>query len=494
MICGSKWKSCECPWFNFENGEPDPLEHMQFPAHASTRSYHPSTAPRFSSGVTSPPSPRGYRSEHRPSVTETVRPRAPSYDEEDFDRRLQEQREAHAHVMHQKMPSFNGFDHYGIADDYERDMTRDHDPRGRAGHYMDDTPRRRAATVIAPSPPPSRHQAVPPPLSSFERPNSGPDYGAGGTWTRGRLHHSPERWHAPTPDRRRPSSPPRYSYPRPERHEEHTTPDRYHRPLESERHEGHPTPDRYQRPPEPERHEEHPTPDRYQRPPESERPRPRSPRRTSSFDRRLADRFNSGSRHTAAHSAPIGPPMMGMMAPPMMSGPISPIRAGHPPPLHTHPTNLHPSSHPMPHHHPGAHYPAIPMAPVPPPSGSGPLPPAMQMRGMGVGMGMGMEIEEFVQNNRSTRSLEQVGTPRREKDLVGGGVGGTGSPHAPSVKRRPAGQAHREHMKQEQLASVQAGLTGPGRGMDRVYEWRNYVEPGLPEGETAQSVVSGPSN
>ncbi|KAK4214820.1 putative E3 ubiquitin-protein ligase ARI4 [Rhypophila decipiens] len=460
-ICGSKWKSCECAWFNFENGESDPLEHMQFPAHASTRSYRHSSTPRFSSGAPSPPTPRDFRSEHRPSVAETIRPRPSSYDEEDFDRRLQEQREAHAHVSHQKMPSFSAFDDIDEDDDYGRDMIRGHDQRSRARRHTDEKPPgRRAATVIAPSPPQSRHPAVPPPLSSFERPNSGPDYGAGGAWTRGQLHHSPERWHDPPSDRRRASSPPRYRYPSPERHEEPPTPDRYHRPAESDR------------------------------------LRPRSPdrRRTSSFERRLADRFNSGSRHTAAHSAPIGPAMMGMMVPPMMGGPISPIRAGHPPPVHPHPaSHSHPASHPMHHHHPMAHHPPIPMAPVPPPSGSGPMPPMPSMPSMPSMMHMrGIEIEEFFNNNRSSRSLEQMGTPKREKEA--GGVGGTGSPHAPSVKRRPTGQAHREHMKQELLASVQAGLTGPGRGMDRVQEWRNYVEPGVPDGEGALSVVSGPSN
>lgn len=31
MICGLKWKTCECPWFNYDAVEADRLEHMQIP-------------------------------------------------------------------------------------------------------------------------------------------------------------------------------------------------------------------------------------------------------------------------------------------------------------------------------------------------------------------------------------------------------------------------------------------------------------------------------
>jgi hypothetical protein len=56
-----------------------------------------------------------------------------------------------------------------------------------------------------------------------------------------------------------------------------------------------------------------------------------------------------------------------------------------------------------------------------------------------------------------------------------------GSPRAPNVKRR-APQAHREHHKLDvPRSSVLAGLGGMGRGMHRVHEWVNYVEPGAPD-------------
>ena len=38
---------------------------------------------------------------------------------------------------------------------------------------------------------------------------------------------------------------------------------------------------------------------------------------------------------------------------------------------------------------------------------------------------------------------------------------------------------------EELRSSTLAGLTGPGRGMSRVFEWRNHVEPGMPEDDSA---------
>ncbi|OLN97635.1 putative E3 ubiquitin-protein ligase [Colletotrichum chlorophyti] len=48
--------------------------------------------------------------------------------------------------------------------------------------------------------------------------------------------------------------------------------------------------------------------------------------------------------------------------------------------------------------------------------------------------------------------------------------------HAPRSRRR---------MREEPKSSTLAGLTGMGRGMNRVFEWRNHVRPGMPEGESA---------
>jgi hypothetical protein len=35
MICGLKWKTCDCPWFNYEAVEADRLNHMQVPEDAN---------------------------------------------------------------------------------------------------------------------------------------------------------------------------------------------------------------------------------------------------------------------------------------------------------------------------------------------------------------------------------------------------------------------------------------------------------------------------
>lgn len=45
------------------------------------------------------------------------------------------------------------------------------------------------------------------------------------------------------------------------------------------------------------------------------------------------------------------------------------------------------------------------------------------------------------------------------------------------------GYHHRDESPPRAKDSVLAGLNGSGHGMDRVYEWRVHVEPGVPEGD-----------
>ena len=100
MICGSKWKSCECPWFRCDAPEQDRVE-LQAPARLDNRglerldSYEEAGRPRpardYEPGV----------------VPNAVRQRAMSYDDElamrnlqerqdgDVSRRRQQQREDH---------------------------------------------------------------------------------------------------------------------------------------------------------------------------------------------------------------------------------------------------------------------------------------------------------------------------------------------------------------------------------------------------------------
>jgi hypothetical protein len=85
--------------------------------------------------------------------------------------------------------------------------------------------------------------------------------------------------------------------------------------------------------------------------------------------------------------------------------------------------------------------------------------------------------------NGLTRFYEQQEAAANAFNMAGG------SPHAPNVRRRPP-QATRVHGHELPRPSILAGLGGPGRGLNRVSEWRNYVEPGIPEGEQPPSIVA----
>ncbi|KAK2044180.1 hypothetical protein LZ31DRAFT_466962 [Colletotrichum somersetense] len=73
--------------------------------------------------------------------------------------------------------------------------------------------------------------------------------------------------------------------------------------------------------------------------------------------------------------------------------------------------------------------------------------------------------------NRSTLPSERVVPGRMVHDYEM-----EAALHAPRSRRR---------MREEPKSSTLAGLTGMGRGMNRVHEWRNHVQPGMPEGERA---------
>lgn len=131
MICGLKWKTCECPWFNYDAVEADQLDHMQIPEPIIDRE-------RL--GLrTAPPAQR-------------PRPRANNYDD-NYIRRLQEQRD-------EEIARRLQFE--DTEDDYMDpvDMAgMDNDVR----HFMNGGYRQRARTVIAPPAP------APPPVAPFER-------------------------------------------------------------------------------------------------------------------------------------------------------------------------------------------------------------------------------------------------------------------------------------------------------------------------------------
>lgn len=45
MVCGIKWKSCNCPWFNYEAVEQDRLNHMQIPGEIQVEEVLPPPPP-----------------------------------------------------------------------------------------------------------------------------------------------------------------------------------------------------------------------------------------------------------------------------------------------------------------------------------------------------------------------------------------------------------------------------------------------------------------
>jgi hypothetical protein len=64
MICGVKWKTCNCPWFNYEQVENDRLEHMQVPGDildgVPLNNMH---IPERARPAQRPPRPRAYHGE-----------------------------------------------------------------------------------------------------------------------------------------------------------------------------------------------------------------------------------------------------------------------------------------------------------------------------------------------------------------------------------------------------------------------------------------------
>ncbi|KAK4227869.1 hypothetical protein QBC38DRAFT_182086 [Podospora fimiseda] len=527
-MCGNRWKACPCPMYRS-----GPTEALRTERVRITMNPRPNP---FGSGPqhpSKPPSPRGYPPAFAPSQAPVARTRPPlgrpsSYEEEAHLHRMYEQREEH-HAR--RMHSFDGFEQhtperreYGqLKNPYEfEDARRRSDPRGYAVPFGDDDYRLpRAATVVAPSPPQTHVKMAPAPARSAFEPVSRPgfdraapryDYASEVQYPRGR-YASPERYeggymtdnytssrrrqhstdgrkqfaherqsrsrdrHAFAPETRRADSvdswqhiPTRYPSPElmpmptqmqmhaPERHM--TAPER-HMSM-SERH----NPPMERQMSARERHFQHAA-ERQQAAPAPE------PRRASSLDRRLADRFNPESRNTPApvgyHTgagAPIPPPPMtsigvGGPAPHMGIMPLVPFNRG-----------PHPVPPPLAR---AATHPAQPMGMVPaPPPAPAPIPTA------GTPRRHTMDEDIYIPGRHPGGPTPDWfgpsghGMAPHEWDPSGG------SARAPHVRRRPP-HAHREHNKFEAKPSMQAGLSGPGRGLHRVTEWVNYIEDGPPE-------------
>lgn len=176
--------------------------------------------------------------------------------------------------------------------------------------------------------------------------------------------------------------------------------------------------------------------------------------RSSHFDRRLADRFSPQRANQV-------PPLQSLHHMPHINhsfppAPLSPLMGMGP--LHGVAHGLPPGAVPPPHM--GMMPPPVPQVPQAPPV------PAPLMR-------------------RHTGDEEAFASMLRGGGRMAGAGRGNGGRH--EYGAAPETMTHRRRHSDEGITprSMMAGLTGLGRGMDRVYEWRNYVEPGSPEVEQA---------
>jgi len=494
VICGEKWKTCSCPLFEDAGEEvvPGQLDIRRKPFNYTSA---------YESRAPSPT--RDYRSDFVPMQSPTLRVRPTSYDDEVFWRRMHDrQRDEH---LARRMHSFDVFGHHESHvdragdEDYEyeeqrgRRRRRPEKSRNYPVAFLDDDYRlRRAATVVAPSsqqpavpevPAPARSAFEPPSRPALERAASAFDYPTTTPRSRRMRQASPEGYgeyttNHYTPERRCWQSPEKWqgfsSERRARSHER-----RHTYPVESRA----ASPDGWQQLP-----TRFPSPERIDTASEPRRrahslERPRA----SSLERRLADRFNPETRAAPAAAtiptSPAGPVghHLGTVGP---LGPLSPAMfPPHPPPLTA----------------PGA--PAMPMVSMPPPAMHGvPHPPAMLRHPMEEdmyhpGMHGALPSHPGPADWYAPASMPHTGMPSiphpHAPDMLTGPTTATMdplavvSPRTPNFKRRL-----REHHKMEPpRSSVLAGLAGPGRGMHRVYEWVNYVEPGPPDAEPPATVV-----
>jgi hypothetical protein len=117
MICGLKWKSCNCPWFNYEAVEADRLNHMQIPQPVPGQNG---------------PNPQDARERLR-------RPRPNTYVEEIDERRRQER------VDEEMARRLQNFD---MDDDYQGGIGEIHGIGNGAGHFMNQDYIRAAHNII----------------------------------------------------------------------------------------------------------------------------------------------------------------------------------------------------------------------------------------------------------------------------------------------------------------------------------------------------------
>lgn len=142
MVCGAKWKTCECPWFSYDTIETDQLDHMQVPGPALNRE-------RRNSGDGM--SPREFRTGRGPLPG--ARSRQATYEEDVYRRRIQEQEdEEYARRLQYDEPDDDG---------YMSDYGEDGGHGKAAGRFVGGEYRRGSRSLVQPSPPPAFERTTP---------------------------------------------------------------------------------------------------------------------------------------------------------------------------------------------------------------------------------------------------------------------------------------------------------------------------------------------
>lgn len=124
MICGLKWKTCNCPWFNYEAVEADRLQHMQIPVDA------PRPHPHIPPDDLLEERPRRLR-----------RPRPNNYDDDMNERRRQERIDEE---IARRLQRAAIDDH----DDYQGGIGEIHGVGNAAGHFMNQDYVRAAQNIL----------------------------------------------------------------------------------------------------------------------------------------------------------------------------------------------------------------------------------------------------------------------------------------------------------------------------------------------------------
>lgn len=378
MICGAKWKTCDCPWFSHDAVETDRLEDMQIPMHIRSDPLNMRSELLFDGEL---PKPRDFRSGTiSPAVA--ARPRPQSYEEEMLLRHLQEQRDERFTRRTRTVNRYDDDDE-DDDDDYQGRIGDIHGIGHQAGHHMNDDYRRRPETIIVPPAPHTEPRGAPQ-QSPYDRTTAGgTDYVSGVHRARGV--------------------------------------------------------------------------------------------RASSMERRLADRFNSDLRNApmraSAHRGPPPPPpmlktaaTMPAMHMPMAPPQMVPLGMGqhHSSPGITPVLRRHTMEEELYNSHTRS-----------PPRSAGPQP----RHGSG-----------RTRVHRRTDDFEDDDEMVTQPPVMATGPSRRSGRHR---REGGGGRRHRREPDEPPRPSTMAGLTGPGRGMDRVYEWVNYVEDGPPpQDEEKMSAMS----